>query len=106
MSLKLSTKKSLYKPITVEIDGVKLQARPITREVLRKMASLEKRIRTGDVEAAFEQVELIFGKQKMIDKLELRQVNEIIEYVTTCIFKPERELQTEEKNSTRPGDKT
>jgi len=106
MSLKLSTEKSLYKPITIEIDGMKLQARPITRGVLRKMASLEKRIRTGDVEAAFEQVELIFGKQKVIDKLELRQVNEIIEYVTTCIFKPERELTVEEKNSTRPGDKT
>ncbi|MHA1613324.1 MAG: hypothetical protein ACTSYJ_00595 [Candidatus Thorarchaeota archaeon] len=106
MSLKLSTEKSLYKPITVEIDGVKLQAQPITRGVLRKMASLEKRIRTGDVEAAFEQVELIFGKQKVIDKLELRQINEIIEYVTTCIFKPERELTVEEKNSTGPGDKT
>jgi len=106
MSLKISTEKSLYKPITVEIDGVKLEARPMTREVLRKMASLEKRIRAGDVEAAFEQVELIFGKQKVINKLELRQVNEIITYVTNCIFKPERELAVEEKNSTGPGDKT
>jgi len=106
MSLKLSTTKSLYKPITIEIDGTELKARPMTRDVLRKMSVLEKRIRTGDVEAAYEQVELIFGKHKVIDKLELRQVNEIIEYVTTCIFKPERELQTEEKNLKRPGDKT
>jgi len=106
MSLKLSTTKSLYKPITIEIDGTVLTAQPITREVLRKMASLEKRIRAGNVEAAYEQIELIFGKHKVFDKLVLQQVNEIVEYVSTCIFKPERELTAEEKNLKRPGDKT
>jgi len=106
MALKLSTTKSLYKPITIEIDGVQIKAKPLKKERLRQIAEIEKRIRAGNVLAAYDQIEVIFGKQKKFEKLELRQVNEIIEYVTNSIFRPEKELPKEEKNSTRPGDKT
>jgi len=106
MTLKISTTKSLYKPIVIEIDGVQIKAKPFVKERLRRIAEIEKKIRAGDVLAAYEQIEVIFGKQKKFESLELRQVNEIIEYVTNSILRPEKELPVEEKNSTGPGDKT
>jgi hypothetical protein len=107
--LKLSTSKSLYKPIEIEIDGETFRAKVLTRAMLRKMTTLEKKIRGGDADGAYEQLEMIFGKHQVFDKLDLRQVNEIIAYVTTQFFKPEKAIDVdeteEEKNVNRPGDK-
>lgn len=107
--LKISTTKALYKPIEVEIDGKMLQAIPITRAVLRKMGELEKRIRAGEAYCAYDQLELIFGTEKAFDDLDLRHVNEIVNHVTTQLFRPERiekgDKDKEIKKEIAPGDK-
>lgn len=106
--LKLSTVKSVYKPIVIDIDGIEHKAKPIDRATLRKMGELEKRIRAGDADVAYEQLNLLFGKHKAFDNLELRQVNEIIAYVTRQLFAPEKIDEGEnetEKNEKRSGGK-
>ena len=106
--LSLSTTKSLYKPIEIEIDGKKYQALPITRKILQEMGGLEKKIRAGNAECAYEQVELLFGTNHVFDKLDLRQINEIVGFVTAQLFRPERIAQGEDpkaKNRKRPGSK-
>jgi hypothetical protein len=102
----LSTKKSVYKPIEVEIDGKVYRAKTINREILDEMGKLEEGIRTGDAGKAYDQVELIFGNGQIFNKLELRQINDIVAHVTKCLFSPEKvEPKGEEKNASRPGSK-
>lgn len=102
----LSTKKSVYKPIEIEVDGVKYAAKPINRTILEEMGKLEREIRSGDAQKAYDQVELVFGHLKVFDRLDLRQINEIVNYVTNALFKPERlEKKDPEKNESGPGEK-
>lgn len=107
--LKIDTTKSLYKPIEIEVNGKVFEAKTLTRVILRDLSKLEARIRQGEAEAAYEQLELMFGKQKEFDQLTLQHVNEIVTYVTTQLYAPERILPTDkpnektEKNGKRPG---
>jgi len=102
--LKLSTKKLLYKPITIEIDGKLYESKPINRAMLEQMSELESQIRSGNAQSAYDQVKLMFGNHSVFDKLDLRQINDIISYVTTCLFRPEKVKEEQpEKNRKRPG---
>lgn len=109
--LKIDTTRSLYKPVEVEIDGKVFEVQALTRAKLRDLSALEKRIREGDSEAAYEQIEIMLGKQAGFEKLTLQHVNEIVTFVTTKIYQPERILPTDSpdekkaKNSKGPGDK-
>jgi len=109
--LKIDTTRSLYRPIEVEIDGKVFEVKPLTRAKLRTLAGLEKRIREGDAEAAYEQLEIMLGKKANLEKLTLQHVNEIVSFVTMQIYQPERILAEDSpedkkaKNSKGPGDK-
>ena len=108
MSLKISTKKSLYKPITIEIDGKVLEARPLNRKLLEEIHKIEKDISSGKTHRAYDELKLIFGDHPEFDQLDIRYVNEIILYVTRKIYAPEKlppEETEEEKNLKGPGDK-
>lgn len=101
----IDTKKSIYKPIIVEIDGENYSVKSVNRAMLKKMAELEETITGGNPEAAYDQLELLFGAVKAFDKLDLREVNEIINHVTAKLYKPEKDEKSPEKNESSPGDK-
>lgn len=109
--LKIDTTRSLYKPVEVEIDGKVFEVQPLTRAKLRDLSALEKRIRTGDSEAAYEQLEIMLGTKDILETLTLQHVNEIVTFVTSQIYQPERILPTDSpdekkaKNLKGPGDK-
>lgn len=101
--LTIDTKKSLYKPIEIEVNGKVYLVKRITRPIIVELDKLAKNALDGDVEAAYKQVELLLGKDKSLDELELREVNEIVTYITQQIFKPEKVIPDEEKKATGPG---
>jgi len=108
MSLKISTKKSLFKPITIELDGKVLEAKPLNRSLLAEIQKIEREVRSGKTHRAYDELKLIFGDHSEFDQLDIRYVNEILSYVLKKIYSPEKlppEEPEEEKNSKGPGDK-
>ncbi len=104
MPLVIDTKKPLHKPIEVTVDGKQFRVAKINREVLNKIEDLARKALKGEVDAAYTQMELIFGKHKSLDLFDIREVNEILGYVTTEIFKAEK-ITSPEKKAKGPGDK-
>lgn len=101
----IDTKKSVYKPIIVEIDGENYEVKSVNRAMLKKITELENKLKMGNAEAAYDQLELLFGAIKAFDKLDLREVNEIINHVTDKLYRPEKDEKEPEKNESGSGDK-
>lgn len=102
--------KSAYAPLKVKVHGKVYEAKPMTRPLLRKLSVFEKRIQGGELECTYDQIELLFGKKPIWDKLELREINEIINYCALHSFRAEKALKEEpgdkeEKKSSGPGGK-
>jgi len=104
--LVINTAQSLYKPIEIKIDGKTYTVKAkFSRKFLNKLGEYDKKITAGDTDAPFERLEKLIGKQAVIDKLDLREVNEITEHIIEKIKNPEKDLPEIEKNVTGPGDK-
>jgi len=99
--ISIDTKKSLYKPIEVEIDGKILTVKRITHDIIQKIPEFDERVRNGDLLAAYDRLELFLGKHRVIRTLDLGQVKDITQFIITNIVTQERE----EKNVSIPGDK-
>jgi len=103
--------KSAYAPLQVKIHGKIYVAKLMTRPMWRQISALEKRIKRGELDCTYDQIEIIFGKQAIWDKLEMRQINEIINYIAVQSFKAEKALKEEpgdkkEVKKSGPGDKS
>ncbi len=105
MGFELTKEKPLFPPIKVKIYGKTYQARPLDREVIRKIGQLAQAAVDGDEEAAYKQLHVIFGEHSELDQLDIREVNAVLTYVQTQIFKPET-ADTKEKKVKGPGDKS
>jgi hypothetical protein len=99
--LKIDTKKSLYEPLEIEINGKVFQAKAIDRDILKKIRELDAETGKGNLDAAYQRLELLIGKHKFIDDLKLENLIEITEFVIRNIFRPTKL----EKNSPGPGAK-
>ena len=99
--LKLDTKKSLFEPVEVEIDGVKLRVKEITLGTLETIQSLQADAAAGSAKAIRENLEaLLEGKTDVLTKLPVSQLAKLIEVVVEKAIKP----SVEEKNGSGPGD--
>lgn len=96
----VSTKKSLYKPVEVEIDGKTFSCKRITRDVLQKIGELDKEVGEGNLDAVYKRLELLLGKSKTFNKLDINQIVDITNFILRCILNPEKE----EKNESGSGD--
>jgi len=109
--LELSTKKSLYKPIIIRVDGKEYESAMITAELFDKVMKLDKKAKKGDLLMVAKQLELIYGVPIEIGKkLDLRDMGtDAIGMLTEAIIKPEKiEKQQENgdsKNGAGPGEK-
>ncbi len=105
MGFELTKEKPLFPPIEVKIYGKTYQAKPLNRETIRKIGELARAALDGDEEAAYKQLHVLFGQHAELDKLDIREVNAVLTYVQTQIFKPET-ADTKEKKAKGPGDKS
>lgn len=99
--LTIDTKASLYAPIEVEINGKLFRVRKFTRDLLEQVEALDEQAQQGKISAAYERLELLLGKHKLINELEPAQVGEITQFIVMKIMNPE----APEKNAQRPGPK-
>jgi len=103
--LVLSTQKSIHKPIEVEIDGKAYQNRPLSRMTFDEVKKHEKDALGGDIEALYKQVQILFGvPMEVLNKLDVRDVNTLLEYTMAQIFQPSATTDKEkaEKNESKP----
>jgi len=85
--LVLSTQKSIHKPIEIEVDGKTYQNRPLSKATFDEVRKHEKAAVGGDIEALYKQVETLFGVPvDVLNKLDIRDVNSLLEYTMAQIF--------------------
>lgn len=87
---KVSTKKSLFKPIEIEVDG-KVYSRPlITVSLLQQVEALEKKITKGgelNFDALVDQLHLLTGIPKSVAKqIDLRDLEKMLEYLSAKLY--------------------
>jgi len=102
----LSTQKSIHKPIEVEIDGKIYQNKPLSRTLFDEVRKYEKAAVAGDIEALYKQVEILYGVAiEVLNKLDVRDVNSLLEYTMAQIFQSSAKTDKEkaEKNELKPG---
>jgi len=90
--LVISTRKSLYDPIEIEIDGEVYQSKKTTRTILAEINELDKKISPDNDEPLYKIVRLLFDvDQKILDKLDKREVEDIYFFVKKKFQEIERE---------------
>ncbi len=78
--LVLNTKKSLYDPIEVEIDGQVYQSAKTTKAVIKEVDKIDEQIvkNPGKDEFLYKAIQLLFDiDPKILDKLDKREVEDI-----------------------------
>ena len=106
--LVLSTKKSIHKPIVITIDDKSYENNPLSRSLFDEVRKYEKAALDGDIEALYKQVEILFSVPlDVLNKLDVRDVNSLLDYTMTKIFQAAAETakEKEEKNASKPGPK-
>ena len=102
----LSTQKSIHKPIEVEIDGKTYQNCPLSRTTFDEVRKYEKAALAGDIESLYRQVQALFPvPMEVLNKLDVRDVNSLLEYTMARIFEGSAKTDKEkaEKNVSKPG---
>ena len=98
--LKLDTKPTLFEPIEVEIDGVRLRVREITLGMLERIQQLQMDAAAGSAVAIRENLEaLLDGDVGVLNNMPLSKLAQLITVVVEKSIKP----GTEEKNGSGPG---
>ena len=98
----LSTQKSIHKPIEIEVDGKTYQNRPLSKATFDEVRKHEKAALKGNIEALYNQVNILFGvPMEVLNKLDVRDVNTLLEYTMAQIFqaKPKTDEEKEEKKA-------
>ena len=96
--LVLSTQKSIHKPIEIEVDGKTYQNRPLSRATFDEVKKYEKAAVGGDIEALYKQVEVLFGVPlAVLNKLDIRDVNTLLQYTMAQIFQPDAKTDEEKE---------
>lgn len=104
--LVLSTKKSLHDPIEVEIDGKIYHNQPLSRATFDEVKKHEKAALSGDIEALYNQVQILFNVPKeVLNNLDIRDVNTLLEYAMARVFQQvvTTDKEKAEKNEPKPG---
>lgn len=106
--LVLSTKKSLYDPIEIEIDGRKYRNRPLSFRTLEELTKYQEAGKTGDVKALYMQITILYGiKRRKLRKLDIRDIQRLIEFITEKVKQTTEKIPGGKggpaKNVSRPG---
>lgn len=108
----LSTKKSLFDPFEVEVDGAVFKSRPFNKALFTGLTDLEAKAKlpeTPDEEkitAVYDQLSLIFGIPKKVCYLiDIRDAKVLLDKIRATLENPVMALKTDtEKNGLEPKD--
>jgi hypothetical protein len=103
--IEFDAKKSLFKPIEVKLGGKVFTLRKVDREVIRKLGEYERLALKGNPDAAYQELEFLLGKDPLLDRLDIREVGNILIEIAKLVFKGEQFESDEVKNESRPGAK-
>lgn len=107
---KLSTKKSLFDPIRIDIEmpdgSVKtFVIERVTPDVLEKVSTFEEQATKGDMKGVMGQLVHLTGiPQKVLVQLDVRDIEQLLKYVSERIFEPMKFAGGEEKNGSKVED--
>ena len=88
-NLVLSTQKSIHKPIVIEVDGKDYPNNPLSNNLFDELKKYEKAALKGDIKALYNQVMLLFPVPLVVlKKLDIRDVNTLLEYTMARAFQP------------------
>lgn len=90
----LNTKKSLYDPIEVEVDGQVYQSVKTTRATLEEINKLDEEIQKNpaDNDVLYKAIQLLFDiKPEILDKLDKREVEDIYSFSKQKFFEIEKQ---------------
>lgn len=102
----LSTKKSLFEPIEIEIDGRTYQSKSLSKKLVDEVLGdkIQKEAQKGNIDALYKQVYLLYDIEKdALESLDVRDVGKIVRYTVNQITSSTEEEP--EKNPNGPGDK-
>lgn len=89
--LVLNTKKSLYDPIEIEIDGQVYQSLKITHAVQKEIDKLDEKVAEDD-EALYKIIQLLFNvDMKILEELDKREVQQIWLHFKQKFFEIEKQ---------------
>ncbi|MBU0777472.1 hypothetical protein KKF82_04350 [Patescibacteria group bacterium] len=101
----ITTEKSLYKPIEIEVNGKLYIIDKISPKLLREVAKYDSPATRGDADAIVAQFSLLTKVDKaIVEELDVRDLSAALAMITTQIFRPEKLGEKEKKVST-PGAK-
>lgn len=92
--LVLNTKKSLYEPIEIEIDGQVYQSIKTTRATLKEINKVDEEIQKAPMndELLYKAIRLLFDVEpKILDKLDKREVEDIYTFSKKKFFEIEKQ---------------
>lgn len=92
--LVLNTKKSLYEPIEIEIDGQVYQSVKTTRATLEEINKIDDEIQKNpkNDDLLYKAIQLLFGvESKILDKLDKREVQDILTFSKRKFFEIEQQ---------------
>ena len=103
----LSTKKSIYGPIEIELDGqsylVNADAESMAK--IQETTRDEKKLRGDPITALIKQLVIYTGvKEEVAKKLDLRDLKKAISFISDELNKSEDKTETEEKNESKPAE--
>jgi len=72
--------------------------------MLEKAGQVESEALDGDIKALIEQLRVLTGiKKEVAMKLDVRDISELLKFITNLIFNPEKVEEPEEKNGSKPA---
>jgi len=99
---KASTKKSLFKPIEIEVDDKIYLITNVSPELFEKARKYEADALTGKTDALVSQVVVFTGISKEVaNKLDIRDITEMLKFISEQIENPERIGEPKEKNGSK-----
>lgn len=103
----LNTKKSIYGPIEIELDGQDYLV-DASAEVMAKIQGTTrdlKGLRENPISALITQLVIYTGvKEEIARKLDLRDLKRAIEFINEALTAPDDKKETEEKNESKPAE--
>jgi len=102
-SNKLSTEKSLYEPIKIEVNGKLYLINKVTPKLLKKVAEHERQALRGDPDAIVQQFSVLTGVEAaIVEELDIRDLTAALMRITKEIMRPDETIGKAEKNASKP----
>jgi hypothetical protein len=101
--LQIDTSKSLYPPITFDVDGQTYAVKKLNRKSFVFLKDIEKRLNEGDATAVYDEIiELTNMPADLVNEMDVEDLRAVARYITDET--KERGKPDEEKNEPKPGD--